>query len=77
MDRSSESQLGNCSLLVARTDFANYVQQLQTATDFNQTWLLACQADICDALWGDGNGDVSGIGVSFPRPKTRTGTDFL
>jgi hypothetical protein len=26
--------------------------------------LQYCQNDICNAIWGDGNADISGIGVS-------------
>lgn len=59
----------NCSLLVSRTDFASYVQELNATTGFNVTLLEACQSDICNALWGDGNADISGIGVSTHIPR--------
>jgi hypothetical protein len=58
------STFANCSLLATRTSFTAYVQALNTTTDFNTTLLEACQSDICNALWGDGNADISGIGVS-------------
>lgn len=56
----------NCSLLVARTDFASYIQIVHTTTGFYESLLEACKGEICNALWGDGNGDISGIGVAFP-----------
>jgi hypothetical protein len=57
------STFANCSLLATRTSFTTYVQALNTTTNFNTTLLEACQSDICNALWGDGNADISGIGV--------------
>lgn len=53
----------NFTLLASRTSFATYVQELNATTGFNVTLLGACQNDICNALWGDGNADVSGIGM--------------
>jgi hypothetical protein len=60
---SNHSNIANCSLLVARRDFAGYVQELNSTTGFNIELLEACKGDICNALWGDGNADISGIGV--------------
>lgn len=60
---SVQNITANCSLLAARRDFAGYVQQLNSTTGFNITLLEACKGDICNALWGDGNADISGIGV--------------
>lgn len=53
-----------CSILSNRKSFGAYVGQLNDTTGFNVTLLQLCQSDICNALWGDGNADVSGIGVS-------------
>ncbi len=63
MNSTDQTSFGNCSLLVSRSDFATYVQELNQATAFNVTLLEACQSDICNAIWGDGNADISGIGV--------------
>jgi hypothetical protein len=64
---SDQNIIPNCSLLAARRDFAGYVQQLNSTTGFNITLLEACKGDICNALWGDGNADISGIGVRSPE----------
>ncbi|PMD42870.1 hypothetical protein L207DRAFT_581516 [Hyaloscypha variabilis F] len=60
---SNQSFSANCSLLAARSDFAGYVQRINSTTGFNIQLLEACKGDICNALWGDGNADVSGIGM--------------
>jgi hypothetical protein len=60
-----DTNLINCSSLVSRTSFASYIQLLNATTGFNLTLLEACKGDICNALWGDGNSDIAGIGVSF------------
>ncbi|CZR57808.1 uncharacterized protein PAC_07697 [Phialocephala subalpina] len=63
MNNSNSPSFANCSLLVSRTDFASYVQDLNSTTAFNATLLEACKSDICNAIWGDGNADISGIGM--------------
>lgn len=50
-------------MLVSRADFATYVQNLNQTTGFNVTLPEICKSDICNALWGDGNADISGIRV--------------
>jgi len=60
---TNPANTANCSLLISRTDFTSYVQELNSTTDFNLTLLESCKGDICNALWGDGNADISGIGV--------------
>ena len=67
---SNESHMANCSSLATRSDFAGYVQELNFNTGFNVTLLEACKGDICNALWGDGNADISGIGVRSPEFRT-------
>jgi hypothetical protein len=69
MNSSNQTYSGNCSLLVWRTNFATYVQELNNITNFSLPLLEACQSDICNALWGDGNADISGIGVSASLPE--------
>jgi hypothetical protein len=62
----------NCTLLASRSSFANYVQILQNETGtgsnhtLNLTLLELCKPEVCNALWGTGNADISGIGVCFP-----------
>ena len=65
---SNQSFSANCSILASRSDFAGYVQTLNSTTGFNIQLLEACKGDICNALWGDGNSDISGIGVSILDP---------
>jgi hypothetical protein len=64
MTSHTGADFANCSLLASRSSFANYVQEINATTNFNETLLTDCQSDICNALWGDGNADISGIGVS-------------
>lgn len=60
---NNQTTFVDCSTLAPRGSFADYVQQLNSTTGFNETLLGACQTDICNALWGVGNADISGIGV--------------
>ena len=53
-----------CSLFSTEKNFRSYVTELNETTKFNETLLQYCQNDICNAIWGDGNADISGIGVS-------------
>ncbi len=53
----------NCESLASRTSFANYVASIRNATDDNFTLVSQCRAEICNALWGSGNPDISGVGV--------------
>ncbi|KAH6677131.1 hypothetical protein B0J14DRAFT_336176 [Halenospora varia] len=63
MNSTNETHLSNCTLLTSRSDFAGYVQQINATTNFNVSLLEACQSNICNALWGNGNADISGIGM--------------
>ena len=63
MNNTTLTGFANCSLLVTRTSFAEYVQELNTTTAFDINLLESCKSDICNALWGDGNADISGIGA--------------
>ena len=54
----------DCSLLGANKDFADYIIQLESLTRGNITQIQACKPQICSALWGTGNSDISGIGVN-------------
>ncbi len=53
----------DCSVLVDIHGFKEYTQLIRNETGFNATLLRFCQNEICGALWGVGNPDVSGIGV--------------
>lgn len=61
----------NCTLLATRSSFPDYVQLLQNETGtgsnltLNLTLLELCKPEVCNALWGTGNADISGIGVRF------------
>lgn len=63
----------NCSLLATRTDFNSYAKKLLDVTNDNLQLLDQCKVEVCGSLWGEGNGDISGIGVSDSRlePKYR------
>jgi hypothetical protein len=56
----------NCTALVSRSSFPTYIQTLQDETGSNFTLLEVCKSEVCNALWGTGNADISGIGVCFP-----------
>lgn len=44
-------------------DFNEYIKQLRTETNFVTSNLTQCREEICFAIWGQGNPDISGIGV--------------
>ncbi|KAK1493852.1 hypothetical protein CTAM01_09313 [Colletotrichum tamarilloi] len=54
-----------CASLKDLNDFNLYIDQLKSATSFNITELDRCKEEICGAIWGDANPDISGIGVSI------------
>jgi hypothetical protein len=58
----------NCSNLKFLDYFDGYIAQVRLETDCSTTLLLECQDEICSAIWGEGNPDISGIGVSSPVP---------
>ena len=53
----------NCTKLMSLGDFNGYIDQLRTETNFDASNLTLCRDDICNAIWGTGNPDISGIGV--------------
>ena len=53
----------NCGSLVSKTSFPNYIASIRNATAGNFTLVDQCKAQICNALWGSGNSDISGVGV--------------
>ncbi|KAL9600982.1 MAG: hypothetical protein Q9219_002804 [cf. Caloplaca sp. 3 TL-2023] len=54
-----------CSNLASRTDFSSYIAAVRATTGDDLSLISSCKAEICDALWGSGNPDISGIGVSL------------
>ena len=54
----------DCTSLATRTSFASYVTELNATTAFDPALLEDCKGNICSTLWGNGNADISGIGVS-------------
>jgi len=64
--------VADCSGLDAFRVFKDYADLLRNRTSFNETLLRQCQQPICQALWGYGIPDLSGIGVSVPISHTTT-----
>lgn len=54
----------NCRGLATLTDFTTYIASVNDITAFQPVLLEVCKNEICAALWGVGNSDISGIGVS-------------
>lgn len=53
----------NCNKLAQLNDFSDYVDALRSETRFNEDRLEYCKDEICIAVYGTGNPDISGIGV--------------
>ncbi|KAH7143040.1 hypothetical protein DER46DRAFT_640067 [Fusarium sp. MPI-SDFR-AT-0072] len=54
----------NCSQWTELNDFSEYIQDLDSKTHFNKSILESCKSEICNAIYGTGNPDISGIGVA-------------
>ncbi|KAJ4047057.1 hypothetical protein NW756_005132 [Fusarium oxysporum] len=54
----------NCSQWTELNDFSEYIQDLDSETHFNEGILESCKSEICNAIYGTGNTDISGIGVA-------------
>lgn len=52
-----------CSQWKDLNDFSEYVQSLHSKTRFDKAALELCHSEICNAIYGTGNPDISGIGV--------------
>lgn len=52
-----------CSQWKDLNDFSEYVESLHSKTRFNKAILELCHREICNAIYGTGNPDISGIGV--------------
>jgi hypothetical protein len=53
----------DCEALNTRNKFATYIQTLENATHGNFSEARLCKLEVCSALYGAGNPDISGIGV--------------
>ena len=42
------------------------IDEVRSDPTLNLTLLELCKPEVCNALWGTGNADISGIGVRFP-----------
>jgi len=62
----------DCSDLDTFKSFEDYMSLLRERTLFNETLLRDCRIDVCQALWGFGVPDLSGIGVPLNPIKTPT-----
>lgn len=56
--------MSNCSQWVALDDFSSYVDALGKSTGFDEDKMQVCRTEICTAVYGTGNPDISGIGVA-------------
>ncbi|KAJ4269658.1 hypothetical protein NW762_001326 [Fusarium torreyae] len=54
----------DCSQWAELNDFSKYIQDLESKTQFNRSKLEICRNEICNAIYGTGNPDISGIGVT-------------
>ncbi|KAK2780419.1 hypothetical protein CKAH01_00363 [Colletotrichum kahawae] len=55
----------SCSELRILKNFGKYILAVETETNFTDEFLLSCKEDICGAIWGDTNSDISEIGASI------------
>lgn len=60
----ANSTVANCSALVSRKSFPDYVAAIRKATANDFALVDQCRPEVCNALWGSGNPDISGVGVS-------------
>ncbi|KAL8831649.1 MAG: hypothetical protein Q9170_005203 [Blastenia crenularia] len=59
----ANSTVISCSSLASRADCTSYIAALKKTTGNNLSLISNCKTEICDALWGSGNPDISGIGM--------------
>lgn len=53
----------DCSGLVTRTSFSQYLTALRNMAGEDLSNVTYCKTTVCNALWGSGNPDISGIGM--------------
>lgn len=54
-----------CAALSSRADFEGYVDLLRNVTNGDFSLVKECRGEVCGALWGSGNPDISGIGMAI------------
>jgi hypothetical protein len=54
----------NCTALSYRSGFSDYITLLRNTTGNDFNVVQDCRLEICGALWGSGNPDISGIGMA-------------
>ncbi|CAH0043685.1 unnamed protein product [Clonostachys solani] len=57
--------MADCYKLTAVSDFTKYVEALSDETGYEASRLQECKPVICQAIYGIGNPDISGIGVAI------------
>src|SRR6186713_1589734 len=55
----------DCNLLGTRRQFEDYFATIRNVTSGNVSTIAQCKAEVCAALWGSGNPDISGIGMAI------------
>lgn len=61
----------NCYPLLRYTSFEQYVEAIFNVTGGDLDRVDVCKAEVCSAIWGTGNADISGSGVSLNTPMWR------
>ncbi|KAL9043696.1 MAG: hypothetical protein Q9214_003125 [Letrouitia sp. 1 TL-2023] len=59
----ANSTVPQCSKLTSRTDFTDYIKSIKVVTGNKFSLIDSCRPEICNALWGSGNPDISGTGM--------------
>ncbi|USP78483.1 hypothetical protein yc1106_05757 [Curvularia clavata] len=55
----------DCITLSSRKDFTSYINLLRNLTNGDFSQVSSCRREVCGALWGSGNPDISGIGLAI------------
>ncbi|KAF2872294.1 hypothetical protein BDV95DRAFT_605923 [Massariosphaeria phaeospora] len=53
-----------CGSLTSRTNFPEYIELVKNVTKGDFSLVHRCRKEVCGALWGSGNADISGIGMA-------------
>lgn len=60
----------NCSDLSSMTTFPAYVTKMRQVTSNDFSVISQCKPEVCNALWGSGNSDISSIAVGSATVET-------
>lgn len=63
----STSNTLDCNLLTSYESFDEYIESILNVTGDNLHRVEGCKTEVCGALWGVGNADISGKGVSIRK----------